>query len=585
MKTNKHIIYQTFPRLFGNYSEHLVKNGRIEENGCGKFNSYTEKALESLRELGITHIWYTGVIAHSTCTDYTAYGIPKDNCAIVKGKAGSPYAVKDYYDVDPDLAENIHGRMNEFEALVERTHKAGMKVIIDFVPNHVARSYRSLMKPAYIDDLGQRDRTELAFSNRNNFYYLPGQGLALNFGAQEEDFEYSEFPAKVTGNDCFSVTPGQNDWYETIKLNYGIDYMNGGSRHFTPTPDTWHKMLDILLFWTGKDVDGFRCDMAEMAPVEFWQWAIPRVKSRKNVLFIAEIYHPERYEAFINTGKFDYLYDKAGMYDTLRRIMLHEAPATDLTARWQTIENIKKHMLFFIENHDEQRIASDFFAGNAQAGIPGLALIATFDVNPLLIYNGQELGERGMDDEGFSGIDGRTSIFDYWSMASLRAWANNGRFDGGRLSDEQRRLRRSYKQILTLAKREKALSHGLFYGLAYCNKNNPHFPAEQITAFLRKYENELILVLINFDSQTHRFRINIPQNAFDILNIPDNTASKVTELISGEETISSLTHACPYQESVPALSTKIIKFTYCLPSLVRAVGYTVTCEERSSRYA
>jgi glycosidase len=562
MKPNKHIIYQTIPRLFGNYNENPVRNGSIEENGCGKFNSYTAKALESIRKLGVTHIWYTGVIAHSTCTDYTAYGIPKDHHAIVKGKAGSPFAIKDYYDVDPDLAENIPNRMNEFEELVRRTHDAGMKVIIDFVPNHVARSYRSLMKPAYLDDLGRHDRTESTFSNMNNFYYMPGQGLELHFGAQEEDFEYSEFPAKVTGNDCFNATPGKNDWYETVKLNYGVDYMNGKIGHFSPIPDTWNKMLNILLFWVSKDIDGFRCDMVEMVPVEFWEWVIPRVKSRKNVTFIAEIYNPERYDAYINTGKFDYLYDKAGMYDTLRKIICRKAPATDLTACWQAIEKIKEHMLFFIENHDEQRIASDFFAGNAQAGIPGLALIATFDVNPIMIYNGQELGEKGMDDEGFSGVDGRTSIFDYWSMKSVRAWANNGRFDGGKLSDEQRKLRESYKKILSPIKHEKAFSHGHFYGLAYCNKNNPYFPAEYITAYLRKYKNELILVLINFDNKARHFRVNIPENAFDILNIPDNTVYRVKELISGEETICALTFTCPYQESMPAYSAKMLKFSH-----------------------
>jgi glycosidase len=558
MKTDKPVIYQTFPRLFGNGREHLVKNGSIEENGCGKFRSYTPRALESIRELGVTHIWYTGVPAHSSCTDYSAYGIPKDHRAIVKGKAGSPYAVKDYYDVDPDLAEDVPRRMNEFEELVRRTHEAGMKVIIDFVANHVARSYHSQMKPAYIDDLGQHDRTEMAFSPRNNFYYLPGQGLELHFGAQEEDFEYSEFPARATGNDCFSATPGRDDWYETIKLNYGVDYMNGGEEHFSPTPDTWHKMLDILLFWVGKDVDGFRCDMAEMAPVAFWQWAIARVKSRKKVLFIAEVYRPERYGEYIHTGKFDYLYDKVGMYDTLRRIIRREAPATALTACRQAIERVKEHMLFFIENHDEQRIASDFFAGSAQAGIPALALIATAGDNPVMIYNGQELGERGMDDEGFSGTDGRTSIFDYWSMASVRAWANGGRFDGGGLNDEQRRLRALYCRILTLAGSEPTLARGQFYGLAYCNKD---FPSERVTAFLRKYANEWALVLINFDDKAHRFRVNIPREAFEALAIPDNTAAEVEELLSARKTIGALTHACPYEEELDGYAVKILKFT------------------------
>lgn len=562
MKTNKHIIYQTFPRLFGNYKESRVKNGTIQENGCGKFNSYTTKALEAIRKLGVTHIWYTGTIAHSTCTDYTTYGIPKDHHAIVKGNAGSPYAIKDYYDVDPDLAEDIPNRMNEFKKLVERSHEAGMKVIIDFVPNHVSRNYHSTMKPLYIDDLGQHDNTDLAFSPTNNFYYLPDQSLQLHFGAQEEDFEYSEFPAKVTGNDCFSATPGQNDWYETVKLNYGVDYLNGKTKYFSPIPGTWERMLDILLFWLDKDIDGFRCDMAEMVPVEFWNWVIPRVKSRKNVIFIAEVYNPALYNDYIHTGHFDYLYDKVGMYDTLRNIICRQQPTTDISTCWQAIEDIKEHMLFFLENHDEQRIASDFFAGNAQAGMPGLAAIATFDINPVMIYNGQELGEKGMDEEGFSGKDGRTSIFDYWSMDSIRRWANNGNFDGGLLDKDQRTLRDYYEKILNIVSNENAFSQGSFYGLAYCNKNNHHFPSEQMMAYLRKYENELILVFINFDNKEHSFRINIPQNAFEALHIPDNVASIAKELISGEESLCALTHVCPYQGVILPYATKLLKFNY-----------------------
>ena len=562
MNTNKHIIYQTMPRLFGNYNESLVKNGSIEDNGCGKFNSYTTKALNAIKELSVTHIWYTGIIAHSTCTDYTSYGIPKDHHAIVKGKAGSPYAIRDYYDVDPDLSEDISNRMQEFEELVKRTHDAGMKVIIDFVPNHVSRSYHSTMKPMYIDDLGHHDNEKVFFSQSNNFYYLPGQNLILHFGAQEEDFEYSEFPAKVTGNNCFNANPDRNDWYETIKLNYGVNYLNGGSKHFSPISNTWIKMLDILLFWLDKGIDGFRCDMAEMVPVEFWSWVIPRIKSRKKVIFIAEVYNPSLYKDFIINGKFDYLYDKAGMYDTLRNIICNKTSATEISPCWQAIEDFKENMLFFLENHDEQRIASDFFAGNAQIGFPGFTVIALLNSNPIMIYNGQELGEKGMDEEGFSGKDGRTSIFDYWSIESIRRWANNGMFDGGLLNKEQLLLRDLYKKILMIAKNEKAISQGQFYGLAYCNNNNPHFPSGQMTAFLRKYENELIFVLINFDNKSYNIRVNIPKNAFDVLQIPDNTVSKVKELIYGENSICALTYSCSYQESMPSYSAKILKFNY-----------------------
>jgi glycosidase len=563
MKTNKYIIYQTLPRLFGNYNERPLPNGSIEENGCGKLNAYTEKALEGIRELGVTHIWYTGVIAHATCTGYEACGLPRDHRAIVKGKAGSPYAIRDYYDVDPDLAEDVAGRMKEFEDLVARTHAAGMKVILDFVPNHVARSYHSRMKPAYVDDLGRHDHTEYAFSTANNFYYLPGQRLELHFGTLEEDFEYSEFPARATGNDCFSATPGQQDWYETVKLNYGVDYLNGRTGHFAPPPDTWHKMLDILLFWAGKEVDGFRCDMAEMVPVEFWAWAIPQVKRRREALFIAEIYQPALYGAYLETGHFDCLYDKAGMYDTLREVICRRAPASALmTCRRQAVEGIREHLLFFLENHDEQRLASDFFAGNARAGLPGLACIATLDVNPVLIYNGQEVGERGMEQEGFSGRDGRTSIFDYGSMPALRAWANNGRFDGQRLSCEQRQLREACKKILHTVRNEKALAHGCFYGLDYCNGDNPHFPAGQMIAFLRKQANEVILVMINFGEQACDFRIRLPREMFEALDIPDNVAVQAIELLSGRETVCALTWACAYQDRLEACATKLLKLSY-----------------------
>ena len=269
-QTNKMVIYQVFPRWFGNMKSSLVKNGSKVENGIGKFSDFTPVALSKIKELGTTHVWYTGVIEHATNTDYTAYQIRRDHAAVVKGNAGSPYAIKDYYDIDPDLADNVPDRMKEFESLVRRTHEAGMKVIIDFVPNHVARQYYSDAKMAYVEDLGQKDNTSKAFDPNNNFYYIPGQTLRLQFGAQQEDFEYSEFPAKVTGNDCFSTCPGQNDWYETVKLNYGVDYMNGRTPHFDPVPNTWTKMLDILLYWADKGVDGFRCDTAKHVDKASW---------------------------------------------------------------------------------------------------------------------------------------------------------------------------------------------------------------------------------------------------------------------------------------------------------------------------
>lgn len=561
-QTEKMVIYQVFPRWFGNMNPSPVKNGSILENGVGKFSDFTPDALAKIKGLGVNYIWYTGVIEHATKTDYTLYNIQKDHDAVVKGKAGSPYAIKDYFDIDPDLAESVGSRMEEFEALVARTHDAGMKVIIDFVPNHVARQYKSDVRLSYIEGLGEKDDCTKAFDPNNNFYYIPDQPLMLHFGAQCEDYEYSEFPAKVTGNDCFSAFPSKNDWYETVKLNYGVDYLNGRAKHFDPVPNTWKKMLNILMFWADKGIDGFRCDMAEMVPVEFWNWAIPAVKDKYPVCFIAEVYNPVEYRNYIFNGHFDYLYDKVGLYDTLRNVMCGNQFASDIPHCWQSLDGIQDHMLNFLENHDEQRIASDFFAGNPRPGIPGMAVSALMNTNPVMIYCGQELGEPGMDEEGFSGRDGRTTIFDYWSLKSLRDWNNNGKYDGGKLSEEQKQLRHTYSMILNLAKDEPAIVRGEFYDLMYANSSNPYFNTHRQYAFLRKYNNEVILVVANFDKSEQKVRVEIPSDAFSVLGFEDNKAAKQIDLFTGCETVSTLTESWPYQVVIPGYSARIIKFVY-----------------------
>ncbi len=283
----KPIIYQMIPRLWANTNTNRIPNGTIEQNGSGKLNDITPRALEAIKELGATHVWYTGVIEHAHCPDYTAYGITRDNSHVVKGEAGSPYAISDYYDIDPDLAVDVPDRINEFEQLVKRTHDARLKVVIDFVPNHVARRYHSDAAPAGTDDLGANDNHEMFFSPSNNFYYITRQQFApvdVDLGNGKD--AYVEFPAKASGNDCYTAFPGKYDWYETAKLNYGIDPANG-SCHFDPIPSTWNKMLDILKYWTTKGVDAFRCDMAHMVPVEFWAWALPQFNElNPDIIFI-----------------------------------------------------------------------------------------------------------------------------------------------------------------------------------------------------------------------------------------------------------------------------------------------------------
>ena len=522
---------------------------------------WQDGALGEIKKLGATHIWYTSIIEHATQTDYRRYNIRPDHPAIVKGKAGSPYAIKDYYDVDPDLAKDVPERMREFENLVQRTHRSGLKVIIDFVPNHVARQYHSDMQPDGTSQLGANDDTDYAFSPYNNFYYIPQSELHGQFdmkGAAAEP--YKEFPAKATGNNRFDAYPNINDWYETVKLNYGVDYQNGGTCHFNPIPDTWNKMLDILMFWAEKHIDGFRCDMAEMVPVEFWEWAIPQVKAKyPALLFIAEVYNPKEYGNYLFRGKFDYLYDKVGLYDTLRAIVCGNESATAITRAWQSLGGIEKRMLNFLENHDEQRIASDFFASNPRKAIPALIVSACMNVNPMMIYFGQEFGELGMDSEGFSGRDGRTTIFDYWSVDTIRRWRNGGKFDGKMLTDNQKHLYGIYQRILTLCNEEKAISQGDFFDLMYANINGWRFNEHKQYTFLRKYGRDLLLFVVNFDHISADLAINIPSHAFDFLQIPQMEQYRAVDLLTGKEENISLLPYKATEISVEGYSGKILK--------------------------
>ncbi|MGL5937994.1 MAG: alpha-amylase family glycosyl hydrolase [Phocaeicola sp.] len=532
-KEDKMVIYQVLPRLFGNTNKTKKENGSLQENGCGKMDNFTSKALLEIKKLGATHIWYTGVIEHATCTDYSAFDIPKDHPAIVKGKAGSPYAIKDYYNISPNIANDIPHRMQEFEALVERTHNEGMKVIIDFVPNHVARQYNGKSKPKNEANLGENDDTNHSFNPQNNFYYVPQTSLGGEVDLQHgETAPYEEYPAKATGNDRFDAYPQKNDWYETIKLNYGVDYVGWGRKCFSPTPNTWIRMRNILLFWAAKGIDGFRCDMAEMVPVEFWAWTIPQIKEHyPDILFIAEVYNPNEYRNYLHCGKFDYLYDKVGLYDTLRAITCGYGTATSIQHNWQNLSGIEKQMLNFLENHDEQRIGSDFFAGNGRKAIPAMIVTACINTNPVMVYFGQELGERGMEKEGFSGKDGRTTIFDYWSIDSIQQWMNDGKFNEELLDKEQKNLRAFYTTLLNLCNNEAAISQGEFFDLTYANLQGVEFNEHRHYAFLRKYENELLLIVVNFDCNDATIGVQIPMHAFEYLEIPVQESYKVKELL------------------------------------------------------
>jgi glycosidase len=517
--SGKIIVYQMMTRLFGNQTTLNKSFGTRDENGVGKFNDINGAALKGIKELGVTHVWYTGVIEHAVLSDYTEFGIPLDDADVVKGRAGSPYAIKDYYDVNPDLAVNVKDRMVEFQQLVDRTHNAGLKVLIDFVPNHVARAYKSDAKPDGVADLGVNDDKTTSFKASNNFYYLPGESFQVPRGYNSlgnnsfptKDGKFDETPSKVTGNDQFTSSPGVNEWFETVKLNYGVDIQNGRKTNFDPIPDTWIKMREILIFWANKKVDGFRCDMAEMVPVEFWNWVIPQVKDvNPEITFIAEIYNPDQYINYIRAGKFDYLYDKVLLYDTLRMLMRNERQSTDIAVVQKRLKGINHHMLHFLENHDEQRVASKFFAGDIWKGCPAMLLSATIDKGPVMIYSGQEVGEAGLGIEGFQGDDGRTTIFDYWGVPEHQKWMNGGKFDGALLNPEQRQLRQFYIDLLNLAGKNPALTKGEYVDITEHNVGRGNFD-EKVHAYVRYHENEKLLIVASFNDKDQMAKIQIPE--------------------------------------------------------------------------
>ncbi|MBB1386756.1 alpha-amylase [Pseudoalteromonas sp. SG45-5] len=529
----KPVVYQVFTRLFGNTHTTNTPWGTIEQNGVGKFADFNDAALKGIKELGTTHVWYTGVLHHALVGDYTEYGIKQDDPDVVKGRAGSPYAIKDYYDVNPDLAINVARRLDEFSALIERTHSHGMKVVIDIVPNHVARNYHSVAKPKGVKDFGEQDDTSKAYDKNNNFYYVPGQSFQVPASATYQvlggnnhplaDGFFDETPAKWTGNGARSPKPDMNDWYETVKVNYGVkpdgsydfptlpkELANQDYRaHFAfwqnkELPNSWYKFRDITLYWLDKGVDGFRYDMAEMVPVEFWSFLNSSIKMQKpDAFLLAEVYNPQMYRAYIHQGKMDYLYDKVGFYDTLKAIMQSKQPANTIFDAQSQVADIEAHMLHFLENHDEQRIASPDFAGEAVWGKPAMVVSNLISRAPTLLYFGQDVGEDGSENAGF-GSPTRTSIFDYIGVPAHQAWMNNGKFDGANLTIEQVNLRQYYKSIMALND-IPAVVGGDMHPLNVVG-------SEAVMGFSRSLGNQSIFVVSNFSEQAQTITVTLNKN-------------------------------------------------------------------------
>jgi len=545
---NKIVVYQVFTRLFGNRNTTNKPWGTIEENGVGKFNDFTDKALHEIKDLGVTYIWYTGVPHHALVRDYTAYGISNDDPEVVKGRAGSPYAVKDYYSVNPDLAVNPANRLQEFEDLIARTHKAGLKLIIDIVPNHIARKYEGKNNPEGVTDFGANDDVSVEYKRDNNFYYIPKQHFQIPDGEMPLNGEknpmidgfFDENPAKWTGNGSRKVKPDQNDWYETVKVNYGIrpdgskDFpelpagfdQKSYQEHFAfwqdkDVPDSWKKFKSIALYWTVKGVDGFRYDMAEMVPYEFWSYMNSAIKMKNpNAFLLAEVYNPNEYRNYIRLGKMDYLYDKVETYDKLKDVIRGKSLPDGLSDIQKGMSDIEHHMLHFLDNHDEQRLASPEFAGSPERGKPLMVVSTTISTAPTMVYFGQEVGEAGNENAGF-GTRSRTSIFDYIGVPNHQKWMNEGKFDGGQLSDAEKNLRDFYKRLLNFSINSSALM-GSFQEIQSVNRQNNAGYDELIYSYVRWSENQKLIVVANFSSEkVSEFYLKIPSDIISKWNLKD----------------------------------------------------------------
>lgn len=547
------VIYQALPRLFGNTDETRKINGTMAENGCGKFAHFNDRALEELKRFGITHLWLTGVLEQASGTDYP--GRPADPADILKGVAGSPYAIRDYFDVCPDYAMDPEKRLEEFQALVARCREHGIDVIIDFVPNHVARSYASDVRPEM--SFGAGDDRSVFFARDNHFYYvqpgmaeggpplrLPTEGKAGCTGRYEPETDH----VRVTGNNAITFAPGEGDWYETVKLNYGHDFTRGRDTSHLPgpdagvgeVPDTWRKMDEIFAYWQEMGVRGFRVDMAHMVPMEFWRWMIGRARERDRGVYVfgeaydndpAKLTDGNVLDALLAAG-FDAVYDDPvydvcmGLYDDFAGGLKW---ANDLDAL--TFTGARFHQsLRYAENHDEVRLATPHEWGGLgmAVGRPVSGVLFGMGRGPLMIYHGQEVGEPAAGPEGFGGDDGRTSIFDYWAMPEFQKWVNGGKFDGGRLSAEQRELREWYRKLVAVTK-EPAFTQGEFYGLNHANKENPAFgrvDGEMVSghwlyAYLRRDagSGQAFLVVANFnpDKPLDGVKVRIPEEAIEWL--------------------------------------------------------------------
>jgi glycosidase len=242
----------------------------------------------------------------------------------------------------------------------------------------------------------------------------------------------------------------------------------------------------------------------------------------------------------------DYLYDKVELYDSIKHIMQGHGWTDHIPVVQEGLKDIEHHMLHFLENHDEQRIASPEFAGSALKGKPAMTVSATISSSPTLIYFGQEVGEPGAEDAGY-GKPSRTSIFDYVGVPYFQRWVNDKSYDGGQLSIEEKDLRDFYMRLLNFTINSDALL-GTYADIHTYNRQHTQNYNHRVYSFVRWSDSEKLLVVSNFDAdESHQFELVIPKEliakwalkdgSYDMMDMLYQTHIAPLVVLKGEGTI------------------------------------------------
>jgi glycosidase len=328
-----------------------------------------------------------------------------------KGTLGSPYSVQDYYGINPEF-----GTLDDFKSLVAAAHKNGMKIVIDLVANHTA--WDSKMA--------------------------------------------KEHPEWFTKDSAGNFIPPVADWSDVIDLNYG-------------NKDLRRYMIEMLKYWVRDiGIDGYRCDVSEMVPVDFWDEARAALDSIKPVFMLSEgMYAEHHLKAFDMTYGWN-------SYHTMADIFAGKKPAFEMDSVLirESLSYPKKSLrLRFSSNHDENAWDMPDIQKFGDDGAKMAAVLTnTFPGVPLL-YNGQEVGSRE-----------KLGLFEKHEVD----WTK-----GKEWTD-------FYTTLYAIRKNNSALALGDYQ---FVKNNLP----EKIYSFIRTDGRNTVLVAVNFSDKQQTATLTLPK--------------------------------------------------------------------------